>query len=144
MPTSKIFLADVNVWLAIVSRRHVHVRLCCTWFDSLRSRSVNFCRVTQMGLLRLLTNQSAMGKDVLTSREAWCVYDVILSDERVSFSLEPFSLEPLWKELTDRARRTAKVWTDAYLAAFAETAGTQLVTLDRAILALAPGALLLS
>lgn len=96
-----------------------------------------------MGLLRLLTDESVMGTDVLSSSEAWRTYRTILSDERIQFAPEPFSLEPEWRKLTTLDRPTPKIWTDAYLAAFARSGGMQLVTLDRAALATAPEALLL-
>lgn len=137
MPTSKTFLPDVNVWLALASRRHVHAPICSSWISSIQSGEIVFCRVTQMGLLRLLTNESVMGSDVLSSREAWRVYRTILEDERIQFASEPFALEPEWKKLTVQDQPTPKIWTDAYLAAFARAGGMQLVTLDRAVLSLA-------
>lgn len=96
-----------------------------------------------MGLLRLLTHESVMGKDVLSSRDAWRVYRTILADERIEFAPEPFALEPEWRRLTALERPTPKIWTDAYLAAFARAGGMQLVTLDRAVLSMAREAWLL-
>jgi uncharacterized protein len=144
MPKSKIFLPDVNVWLALASRRHVHSVLCSRWLDTIQAEGAFYCRVTQMGLLRLLTNHQVMGGDVLASRDAWRVYRAILSDERIGFAPEPFALEEQWRKLTSQDRPMPKLWTDAYLAAFARSAAMQFVTLDRAVLALAPEALLLS
>lgn len=144
MPTSKTFLPDVNVWLALASQRHVHSAVCGEWLGSIRSGAVGFCRVTQMGLLRLLTNSSAMGVDVLSSRESWRTYRTILADERIRWVAEPTGLEAEWQRLTTHGSSTPKLWTDAYLAAFADAAGMQLVTLDRAIMSMANNALLLS
>src|ERR1700744_3798246 len=143
MPKSKIFLPDVNVWLALATQRHAHARICSLWLESLTSEDVAFCRVTQMGLLRLLTNQSAMREDVLSSRNAWKTYVAISMDERIRFSEEPFGLEQEWHKLSDHNRHATRLWTDAYLIAFARTAGMQMVTLDRAIGASATEALLL-
>ena len=143
MPTSKIFLPDVNVWLALASHRHMHSRICSEWLDSLPSGPVVFCRVSQMGLLRLLTNESVMRSDVLSSKDAWRVYRTILADERISFAPEPFALEAEWKKRTAQDWPTPKVWTDAYLAAFAQAGGMRLVTLDKAVLSLAEEALIL-
>jgi toxin-antitoxin system PIN domain toxin len=144
MPRSKIFLPDVNVWLAVASRRHVHANACAGWLNSLQQDEIMFCRVTQMGLLRLLTNESVMGRDVLSSREAWRAYASIRADYRMGFAAEPLHLEGEWRKLTMSDRPTPKIWTDGYLAAFARTAEMQLVTLDRTILALDPRALLLN
>jgi predicted nucleic acid-binding protein len=96
-----------------------------------------------MGLLRLLTHESVMGSDVLSSRDAWRVYRAMLSDERIQFAPEPFALEPEWRRLTAHARPTPKIWTVAYLAAFARAGGMRLVTLDRAVVSMAREALLL-
>lgn len=85
-----------------------------------------------------------MRSDVLSSRDAWHVYRTMLGDERVLFAPEPFALEQEWQKLTMQNQPTPKIWTDAYLAAFARSAGMQLVTLDRAVLSLASEALLLS
>jgi uncharacterized protein len=144
MPRSKIFLPDVNVWVALASARHVHAIRCSRWLDRIESDEVAFCRITQMGLLRLLTNTAVMGNDVLASRDAWRVYGAFLVDSRIRFALEPFALEAHWRKLTAHGKPTPKIWTDAYLAAFARAAEMQLVTLDRAVLGWAPEALLLS
>ena len=144
MPKSKSFLPDVNVWLALASRRHVHSIPCSRWLDTIHAEGVFYCRITQMGLLRLLTNSHVMGGDVLASRDAWRVYRGILADERIGFAPEPFALEEQWRKLTSQDRPMPKLWTDAYLAAFARSAAMQFVTLDRAVLAMAPEALLLS
>lgn len=144
MPTSTIFLPDVNVWLALTSRRHAHAAVCGRWLNSIESGEVVFCRVTQMGLLRLLTNETVMGTDVLSSRQAWQAYRRILADERVQFAPEPFTVEQEWVKLTDQDQRMPKLWTDAYLSAFARAGGLRLVTLDRGVLSMDHSALLLA
>ncbi len=134
MPKSTTFLPDVNVWLALASRRHVHAATCSSWLSSIQSGEVVFCRVTQMSFLRLLTHTSVMGSDALSSREAWRIYRTMLADERIRFGPEPFTLEQEWRKLTMQDRPTPKIWTDAYLIAFARAAAMKLVTLDRAVL----------
>jgi predicted nucleic acid-binding protein len=52
MAISTTFLPDVNVWLALPSRGHVHAAACGDWLNSMESEVI-FCRVTQVGLLRL-------------------------------------------------------------------------------------------
>lgn len=143
MPKSKIFLPDVNVWLALASPRHIHSPVCSEWLDTVYQDDLVFCRVTQMGLLRLLTNASVMGGDVLASRDAWRVYQSMLTDERIGFVPEPLFLEEQWKKLTSQKQPTPNVWTDAYLTAFAHSAAMRLVTLDRAARILDPEALIL-
>lgn len=65
-----IYLPDVNVWIALAIAEHVHHKPAQGWFDSSEG-GVVFCRVTQMGLLRILTNQHALGTDALTPAHAW-------------------------------------------------------------------------
>ncbi|HUA98675.1 MAG TPA: hypothetical protein VMA34_10140 [Terracidiphilus sp.] len=64
--TSSVF-PDVNVWLALSSPDHQHFRAAWSWCTALpRQTALVFCRITQLGLLRLLTAQSVMGKGTLT------------------------------------------------------------------------------
>jgi len=53
-------------------------------------------------------------------------------------------MEGEWRKLTTSDRPTPKIWTDAYLAAFARSAEMHFVTLNRAIAALDPNVLLLT
>ena len=144
MPTSTIVLPAGNVWRAWASRRHIQAAVCARWLESIDSGEVLFCRVTQMGLLRLLTHESVMGTDVLSPRNAWRVYQEMLGDERIQFAPEPFSLEQEWRKITEQDKPSPKIWTDAYLVAFARAAGVRMVTLDRAVLSLAGETLLLN
>ena len=104
MPRSKNFLPDVNVWLALASSHHVHAGSAAAWLDGVTSGEAAFCRVTQMGLLRLLTNPKVMGADVLNQPAAWRVYDRMRSDVRVGFAVEPPGLEKVWRAETRSAR----------------------------------------
>lgn len=127
---------DVNVWLALTHNRHVHHAIAASWFDSLGDESVFFCRFTQLGLLRLLTNQQVMGAEVMSQRSAWRAYRRWFEDQRVEFHREPESpdFERLFEELSTRPHPSTKLWADAYLAAFAATAGLTVATFDRAFL----------
>jgi len=52
-------------------------------------------------------------------------------DPKVAFIDEPTGTEARWRNLTQPTTFTPKVWNDAYLAAFAELAGLELVTFDK-------------
>ena len=80
-----IYLPDVNVWVALTSDRHVHHVVAKEWFQNLGSEQVAFCRITELSLLRLLTNHHVMGEDVLQPHLAWQVYDELRADPRVVF-----------------------------------------------------------
>jgi predicted nucleic acid-binding protein len=61
---------DVNVWIALAVGEHIHNRGARKWLDTVED-DVVFCRITQMGLLRLLTNRHALGSDTFTALRAW-------------------------------------------------------------------------
>jgi hypothetical protein len=131
MPTLKTTLPDINVWVALASDRHVHHGLARDWFTAIHDAGAAFCRVTQMGFLRLLTNSRVMGDDVLNQRQAWGVYEQLARDERVVFALEPPNIEPVWKKLTQSAFAGTALWTDAYIAALALLHNFRVVSFDR-------------
>src|SRR5690348_8187772 len=129
MPTSKTYLPDVNVWLALAFDGHVHHPAAIRWFTTIEQPAA-FCRVTQMGLLRLLTNRKVMGEEALTQKAAWTIYDQLQSDERVSILPEPAGLEEHWRHATHQGNPWS--WTDAYLLAFAKARDLTLATFDQA------------
>ena len=67
----------------------------------------------------------------MTLPDAWQIYDLYLSDPRVSFAEEPVHLEIHWRTYTQSRSFSPKVWNDAYLAAFAFAGGLELVTFDK-------------
>lgn len=131
-----IFLPDVNVWVALTSNRHVHHSLASTRLQSIDSDQVAFCRITELGFLRLLTNAHVMSEDVLSPVEAWRVYDEWRTDDRVIFLPERTDFSEQWRQLGGQISGGPNVWTDAYLAAFAILANATVVTLDRKFLRL--------
>ena len=130
MPTSKITLPDINVWVALASDGHVHHGRAGDWFRATAEAGAAFCRVTQMGFLRLLTNTRVMGDDVLSQRQAWIVCEQLARDHRVVFAMEPVNIEPVWKKLTQSAFAATSLWTDAYIAAFALLHNFHVVSFD--------------
>ncbi len=125
-------LCDVNVLLALCSDRHVHHGVACQWAEGVAKRhEVAVCRVTQLGLLRLLNNPAVMKEEALSTEECWRVYETLMEDERFVFRAEPAGLEGALKKATLPQSFAPKLWQDAYLAAFAMGAGLQLVTFDR-------------
>ena len=123
-------LLDVNVWLAATWARHRHHRTAKRWLDD-EEDDLALCRVTEMALLRLVTNPAVMERDALTRREAWDIVGKLMADPRVEFLTEPDELVPIWVSFSNRDDRSHLLWTDDYLAAFAHAANAELVTLDR-------------
>ncbi|HET6879059.1 MAG TPA: TA system VapC family ribonuclease toxin, partial [Pirellulales bacterium] len=119
----------VNLWLALAFDAHVHHSSALGWFES-SSETSYFCRLTQQGFLRLATNPKVLNEDAVSLKEAWLMYDQILADPLVAYAEEPADIEDKWRAYTQRESFTPNVWSDAYLAAFAQAAGFELVTLD--------------
>jgi toxin-antitoxin system PIN domain toxin len=128
-------LADINIWVALAVLEHSHHMQAVRWFDTITTPdSVAFCRTTQQGLLRLLSNKGMMAGyrlPMVTNARAWEIYESFLADDRVTFLEEPADFVPVWRKLGARNMASTKMWTDAYLAAFALVGGLELVTFDR-------------
>ena len=130
-------LLDVNVWLAAAWARHVHHAVAKSWIDA-EEDDMAFCRVTELAFLRLTTSPAVTRNDGVTRRQAWNLLLVLQADPRVRFVEEPRGLAPLWIAFSKRDDRSLLLWTDDYLAAFAQAAGCRLVTLDTAVRARYP------
>ena len=125
-------LPDINVWLALTFASHVHHATAKAWFDGLATDSHSyFCRLTQQGFLRLASNVKVFGNEALTLPDAWRVFDALANDPKVGFAVEPGNLENQWRILTQGREHSTNVWSDAYLAAFAISAGLTIITFDK-------------
>jgi uncharacterized protein len=124
-----VILVDVGVWLAATWGRHAQHRIARQWFDE-QSDDLLLCRITQMSLLRLISNPAIMGEDAVTRTEAWRIIDQFWSDNRVLWAEEPDHLEAVFRAISARSDNSHKLWTDDYLAAFAQASGASLATLD--------------
>lgn len=132
-----LYLCDSNIWVAVAIEQHSHGTSARHWLDSVGADdTIWFCRATQQSFLRLLSNTAVLsryGLVPLTNIQAWDTFDTLLQDERIAFRQdEPPGLEGQWRAFSARPTASTKLWMDAYLAAFAYTAGYQLVTTDRA------------
>lgn len=126
-------LLDACVGVAVIWEWHGEHEVANRWYNhQLNSRQeLLVCRVSQMAILRLLTQRIAAGDNVLTQRGAWRAYDLFLRSPIVRFIEEPAGVEERFRLLSDREEVSPKRWTDDYLLAFAETMGMRLATLDR-------------
>ena len=134
--STKLFLfPDINVWVALTYDRHAHHITALEWFENLPPMArLFFSRLTQLGLLRLLSAAAVMGPDQAKSQgEAWKAYDQWLQDERIEFLEESGALEAQFRALTRSPHASPKDWADSYLLAFASAADLRLVTFDKAL-----------
>jgi toxin-antitoxin system PIN domain toxin len=90
-----------------------------------------FCRISELGFLRLLTNPHVMGSDVLSPAQAWTIYDQWRSDDRIASLAEGTDFNRLWRSSASGIAAGPNAWTDAYLATFAAHSKATVVTLDR-------------
>ena len=126
-----MYLPDVNLWLALVFEAHAFHVAARAWFDGNGNDGCAFCRVTQQGFLRLVTNRQVFGDETLTLATAWKCYDSLRRMPHIQFAAETADLESLWRGYTSAATYSPKVWTDAYLAAFARSAHLTVVSFDK-------------
>jgi uncharacterized protein len=129
------FLIDINVWLAMTWALHPQHARAALWYASLNEAGLWFCRLTMLGLLRLLTNTKIMGDSTVTVSDALKLYDRWRQDPRVELVPEPRGLEKTFRAAlqTFASQPATKAIADCYLVGFAEASGAHLVTFDRGL-----------
>ncbi|MHB8519217.1 MAG: TA system VapC family ribonuclease toxin [Limisphaerales bacterium] len=125
-------LCDVNFLLPLCNEQHEHHPIAKTRLAATPAAGqFVVCRTSQLGMLRLLSNPAAMKENVCTTDDAWLVYDKLMADDRFIYRDEPAGLQAKLREFTRGFPVSPKLWQDAYLAAFAVSAGLGLVTFDQ-------------
>jgi toxin-antitoxin system PIN domain toxin len=141
--TSSVF-PDINVWIAVSYPGHSHFAAARSWYGALPSDVVLvLCRHTQLGWFRLMTTEAVMGNQARTQRQCWAIYRSWIDAGRAVLLADPAGVDAEFEHLASADAASPKQWADAYLAAFAEAAGTTLVTFDRALAERAERAVLL-
>ena len=129
MSSKPVDLLDVNVWLALCLPGHpYHQRARTFWFNE-SSETIGFCRITSLALVRLLTQASITGEP-LSVAEAWIAYRDFRLLPEVVFLPEPAGCEERLESWALGDKQSRQLWTDAYLAAFAQASGARLVSFD--------------
>lgn len=123
---------DLNVVLPLILDQHPHRETAVAWWDGCMDEAVLFTLPVRMGVLRLLTNRTVMGSKVLSPDEAWDALQQVTADVRAVVVDEiPPGQEVVWRRLVRAREPTPNLWTDAWLASFAEAIGGEMVTFDR-------------
>jgi hypothetical protein len=131
--TSSVF-PDLNVWIAMTLQTHEHHAAAAAWYESLPpTTELVFCRITQLGLLRLLTTPGIAPAGTMSQVEAWAAYDTWMQNGACVYRDEPFGIEIELRAFATRTTPLPKEWGDSYLAAFAAAASLELVTFDKAL-----------
>jgi uncharacterized protein len=123
-------LPDVNVWLALSVADHAHHSAARRYWYKESAGHLAFCRVTALGLLRLLTNDHVMGGAPLSTARAWEAYLAFRRLPEVVLASDPEGSEAVLAPWLTKERFPARLLTDAYLAAFAHAGGFRLVSFD--------------
>ena len=130
-------LPDLNIWLALVVAEHPHHAVARRYWDEAQpqlalDQSFWFCRMTMLGLVRLLSHPKVMGEGALALPAAHAIYSQLRATEGVAFLNDSEGMDATLPSLIGReaAPLPPRLWSDAWLAAAAESAGLRLVTLD--------------
>ncbi len=125
------FLPDVNVLFPLLVSRHTHRAAAVQWFDRTAIAEVALCRLTRLGILRLLCTPAVMGPDVLPPKGAIEALQVLENDERIICVSEPLGLDRELAECVPGCVSSPNLWSDAYLSALAIVLQIELVSFDR-------------
>jgi len=130
MKTAMPLFLDVSVWLPLVWDGHVASEATHRWLAS-QSEDLIVCRITELAMLRHLTNPAIMGNDVYSNVEAAGFVESFLAQPDVVFRSEPAEIGNYFPRLGRDADPSRNRWTDAYLAAFSIASKIEFITYDR-------------
>lgn len=139
-------LPDINVWLALAVQEHPHHQAALRYWAEAHEEfgrqgreprlggavvRLWFCRVTMLGLVRLLCQPKAVGPGALDTLAAWKLYAEYRALPHIGLLSEPEDCDDSLRALVGAGSLPPRLWTDAYLAALSMRAGLRLVTFDR-------------
>jgi toxin-antitoxin system PIN domain toxin len=128
-------LLDVNVWVAAVFVAHpAHHSAQAVLLQATPAAPALFCRATQQSFLRLVSTPAictAYQGASITNQDALAALEAFQALPQVDLVDEPIGIEALWWRLAGLTVAAPKRWMDAYLAAFAISSSTRMVTLDQ-------------
>ncbi len=127
---SGLDVPDLNVWLALADPDHEHHPRARHYWDGESANAIAFCRVTMLGLLRLLTNPKVMAGHPFTAPEAWAAYEAFASLPEIRFLEESAAAEEQFTRWTKTPDFPAHRWTDAWIAALAHSAQARAISFD--------------
>ncbi|MDB4336439.1 TA system VapC family ribonuclease toxin [Synechococcus sp. ROS8604] len=129
--SSNADLPDLNVWLALATPDHFHHQPALDYWEHQAAEQVHFCTVTALGLVRLLSQPKLMGPAVKTMHEASAILQALCQQPGVSLTTPASDGWDVFHQLMREGDLSARLCTDAYLAALAISNGWRLVSFDR-------------
>jgi hypothetical protein len=133
-------LLDINVWLALAVQEHPHHEAARRYWAEVQARagaglpgapSLWFCRVSMLGLVRLLCQPKVVGEGALTLPSAFALYRQFRAVPQVGLLAEPPGCDERLQALVTAGTLPTRLWTDAYFAALAQASALRLVTFDQ-------------
>jgi len=128
-------LLDGTVWVAAAFEAHpAHHTAQAVLLQATPAAPALICRATQQSFLRLVSTPAifrAYQSASVTNQEALAALEAFQALPQVDLVDEPIGMEALWWRLAGLAVAAPKRWMDAYLAAFAISSSTRIVTLDQ-------------
>lgn len=124
-------LPDVNLWVAMTTPHHEFHEAAKAYWEQESVEPIVFCRTTALGLVRVCAGKNATGGKPLTFLDSWGRYLHWRADVDVQLWNDPPNVEHALQNLIEAGVVTSKSSTDAYLAAFAISAGLRLVSFDK-------------
>ncbi len=125
-----IDVPDLNLWLALIDPDNAHYTRARRYWEQEAAEEIAFCRVTMLGLLRLLTNSRVMHGAPFIPAEAWDAYHAFAVLPEVCFVEDSVATEKRFELLSRVPGFPAHRWTDAWIAALALTVGARVVSFD--------------
>jgi toxin-antitoxin system PIN domain toxin len=112
-----------------VDHNHIHHAPAAHYWKEIADTQVAFTRISMIGLLRL-SSQPRVLSLTLSNTEAWAIYQDFMALPNIQLLAEPAGLDTHFLALSTQAPLPHRLWTDAYLAAFALSSGCRLVSFD--------------
>jgi toxin-antitoxin system PIN domain toxin len=130
-------LPDTNVWLALAAEEHPqHAAARAYWAgahagDGGDAPFLWFCRLTMLGMVRLLCQPKMVGTGALGLARAMGVYKAFRGLPYVGLLADAEGCEERVQELLSAAGPLQpRLWTHVYLSALAQSAGLRVVSFD--------------
>ena len=126
----EIDVPDLNLWLSLMDPDHEHHARARHYWEQEAPDGIAFCRMTMLGLLRLLTNSRVMSGAPFTPVQAWEAYHTFAALPEVRFIEDSLTAESRFELWSRRPDFAAHRWTDAWIAALAFSSGARVVSFD--------------
>ena len=114
-------LPDVNVWLALAVKQHLHYDAAAVYWNDQGTQSGTsqsesklwFCRITMLGLVRRLSQSKVMADQVLNLAQAIAAYQTFAALPEVGLHNEPANCASELQRVVS-TDLSSRLLTDAY------------------------------